>query len=83
MRTSVVIVERKLGEKSRSVVCGTCKLEMMIESRRKKRMELDEKVDVLVAELEREENVREKAEVEARNLREEAVKGKSRSKKVS
>ena len=41
-------------------------------------MELDEKVDVLVAELEREKNVREKAKVEARIWREEAdrLKGK-------
>ena len=39
--------------------CGICKLEKMIESKRKKRMEPDEKVDVLVAELEREKNVRE------------------------
>ena len=83
MRTSVVIVVRKLGEKSRSVVFGTCKLEMMIESKRKKRMELGEKFDVLVVELEREKNVREKADVETRNLREEVVKGKSRSKNVS
>ena len=50
-----------------------CKLEMMIESERKKRMELDKKANVLVAELEREKkNVREKAEVETRNLRKEA-----------
>ena len=30
-----------------------CKLEMMIEGERKKRMEMNEKVNVLVAELER------------------------------
>ena len=49
------------------------KLEKVIEVERKKRMEIDEKVNVLVAELERE-----KAEVEARNLREEIdrLKGK-------
>ena len=33
--------------------CGICKLEKMIESERKKRMELEEKVDVLVDELEK------------------------------
>ena len=33
--------------------CGMCRLEMMIESERKKRMELDAIVNVLLAELER------------------------------
>ena len=47
-----------------------CKIEMMIDKERKKRMKIDEKVNILVAELEREKN-REKAEEEARNLREE------------
>ena len=46
---------------------------------RKKRIELDEKINILVSELERKENVREKAEVEEGNLREEVdrVKGES------
>ena len=58
-----------------------CKLEMMSEGERKKRREIDEKVNVLVAALEREKNVKEKAEVEARNLREEIarLKGKERN----
>ena len=34
--------------------CSMCKLEMMIEGEREKRMEIDEKVNVLVTELERE-----------------------------
>ena len=45
---------------------------------------MDEKVNFLVAELEREKNVREKAEVEARILREEVnrlIKWKSRRSK--
>ena len=55
-----------------------CKLEMKIESERKKRMELNEIVNVLVAELEREKNVRENVEIEVRSLREEVgrLKGK-------
>ena len=55
-----------------------CKLEKVTEGERKKRMEINEKVNVLVAELEREKKVREKAEVEARILREEVdrLKGK-------
>ena len=50
-----------------------CKLEMIIESERKKRIELNEIFNVLVAglEREREENGGENAEVESRNLREE------------
>ena len=62
-------------------MCGMCKLEMIIEDERKKRMELDEKADVLVAELEKEKNVREKAEVEAWNLREKVdrLKGEKES----
>ena len=35
-------------------MCGMCKLEMIIEGERKKRMELDETGNVLVAEVERE-----------------------------
>ena len=62
----MVIDLRKLGEKSMNVIC---KLEKVIDCERKKRMEMEEKVDALVAELKREKNVREKAEVEARNLR--------------
>ena len=50
--------------------CGMCKLEKGIEDGRKKRMEIKEKVNVLVAELERQKNVRKRAEVKARNLRE-------------
>ena len=38
---------------------------------KKEEMELDQKLKCLVAGLEREKNVREKAQVEARNLREE------------
>ena len=33
--------------------CGMCKLEKVIEGERKKRMEIEEKVNVLVTELER------------------------------
>ena len=57
---------------------GICKLKIIIEDERKKIMELYEKVNVLIAELEREKNVRENAEVEARNLRKEVdrLKGK-------
>ena len=58
--------------------CGMCKLEMMIESEKRKRMELNEIVNVLVGELEREKNVRENIEIEVRSLREEVdrLKGK-------
>ena len=40
--------------RGKEYTCGMCKLEMIIEDERKKRMELDEKVNVLGAELERE-----------------------------
>ena len=58
--------------------CGMCKLEMVIESERRKRMELDAIVNVLLAEIEREKNDRENVEVEVRSLREEVdrLKGK-------
>ena len=39
MKRSVVLVLRKLEKKYE---CGMCKLEMMIESKRKKRIELNE-----------------------------------------
>ena len=48
--------------------CGMCRLEMKIENERRKRMELNEIVNVLVAELQREKNVR-KNVVEVRSLR--------------
>ena len=50
----------------------------MIESEKRKRMELNEIVNVLVGELEREKNVRENIEIEVRSLREEVdrLKGK-------
>ena len=54
----------------------------MNQGERKKRMELDEKVNVLVVELEREKNVRENAEVEARNLRKEVDRLKRRVEEV-
>ena len=47
----MVLVLKKLGEKSMSVEWVK---EMITEGEGKKRMELDEKVNVLVAELERE-----------------------------
>ena len=46
--------------------CGMYKLEKVIEGKRKKRMDIDEKVNVLVDELKMEKKVREKAEVEGR-----------------
>ena len=64
MKKSVVIVLIKEARR-KEYGCGICTLEKMIESERKKRMELHEKIDVLVAELEKK-NVREKAEIEAR-----------------
>ena len=63
----------------RSVVIVSRKLEKVIEGERKKRMEIDEKVNFLMVELEKAKNVREKVEVEARIL----VKGNNRSKKGS
>ena len=58
-----------------------CKLEMMTEDERKKRMELNELFNVVVDEFERE-NVREYAEVEARNLREEVDRLKEKVEEV-
>ena len=74
MRRIVGLVLRK---QRKNYECGMCNLEMMFEGERKKRMELNEFVNVVVAEWERE-NVREKIEVEARNLRKEVdrLKGK-------
>ena len=57
-------------------------LEKVIEDEKMKRMELNEKINVLVAELDREENVREKAEIEARNLRDEVDRLKGKLEKV-
>ena len=48
VKKNVVLVLRKLGIKYESM----CKLEMMIESEGRKRMELNEIVNVLVVELE-------------------------------
>ena len=42
------LVLRKQGKKYE---CGVCNVDMMIESERKKRMELNEMVNVLIAEL--------------------------------
>ena len=67
----LVFSEKECGfsfkEAKKKTVWGMGNLEMMIEGERKKRMELNELVNVVVAELEREENVREKTEVEVRN----------------
>ena len=51
VRRCVDLVLMKLGENS------MCKLEMMIESERKRRMQLDEKVNVLIVELEEKNNL--------------------------
>ena len=61
--------------------CGMFRLEMMIKSERRKRMELDAIINVLLAEPEREKNDRENVEV--RTLREEVdrLKGKVEVKK--
>ena len=55
-----------------------CKLQVMIKSVRRKRIQLNEIVNVLVAVLEREKNVRENVEIEVRSLRGEVerLKGK-------
>ena len=62
--------------------CRMCRSEMIIESERRKRMELDEIVNVLSAELEREKNYRENV-VEVKSLKEEVdrLKGKVEEKK--
>ena len=48
-----------------------CKVKMMIKGEKKKRMKINKRINDLVTALKRERNVGEKAEVEARNLREE------------
>ena len=40
--------------KKKDYECGMCKLEMMIEAERKKTMELNELINIVVAELEKE-----------------------------
>ena len=47
-----------------------CKVKMMIKGEKKKRMKINKRINDLVTALKRERNVGEKAEVEARNLRE-------------
>ena len=59
------------------------KFKMFIESEKKKKMDLNEIVHVLVAELEKEKNVRQNAEVEAQNLREDVDRLKGKVEEVS
>ena len=59
------------------------KFEMFIESEKKKKMDLNEIVHVLVAELEKEKNVRQNAKVEAQNLREDVDRLKGKVEEVS
>ena len=55
--------------RNKELQCGMCKLEVMIQSERRKRMELKELVNVLMVELEEEKIFRENIEVEVGDRR--------------